>query len=707
MRKSRALVLVFSILLILLATTHNISYFLLTSLANPEEMTLNSPSSGSTITRWTVGFKYTPTVPESIKNASLWLNLRGTWQRVQWNSVPVQNGAENTISYTFESEGTYLWNIQVYGVSGTYWVASSNWRVTIDVPPRYQNVGSNTATISPGGCIHLYGQAYDDIGLSHAWLWTNETGGSGKNYSVEWTIDKYAHNPIYDENGANNVRWPVVQYDGSTYFLFYSHSGGVTDAYYATSTDGINFTYQGYAIKRSVSEWDSGYIEVHSVFRYNSTHWIMYYCGNPIAGYWSIGCAFSPNLKDWTKYSVNPILFASVKEVTVADPCVVKLSNGAYYMYYACYDASGIWQISKATSSNGLGWVKYSGNPVVTKKAGTWYSYYVACTEVREVNNKIQLLVIGNDGAGHCQLGLFESDLNGPKFSEALTSPSNPCLPNVAGTWEGMYTNHADFENISGSTYIYYNGWNGTAWQLGRATMAYSGMYDSPLWMNNTANQWLWSYFTWRNDSISGKTIQWRIYYQDIYGSINATPINAFYITQGDIPIDISPRNIAVSSVSLSKTVVSQGTDLHMNVTVINRSVDSDTFNVTAYANDTIIETRAVTLASGNSTILTFTWNTSGFAKGNYTISAYAWPVEGETNTEDNRLTSGQVRVVTPGNVNGDEIVNMQDIYMLILQFLHEPGDSCCSANCDIDSDGLINMKDIYIAIIHFMQTEP
>lgn len=531
MRKSRLLVSVFFVILIFYAT-YNMPYDLLTSRGKSEEVMLNSPSSGSTITEWTVDFKYTPTPPEAIKNASLWLNLRGTWQRIQWNTVMVQTNVENTISYTFESEGTYLWNIQVYGANGTYWFAISNWIVKIDTPPRYQNVGSNITTVSPGRYIGLYGQAYDGIGLSRAWLWTNETGGSGKNYSIEWTISKYADNPIYNENGANNVRWPVIQYDGSTYFLFYSHSGGVTDAYYATSTDGVSFTHQGYALKRSVTptHWDGGYIEVHTVFKYNSTHWIMYYCGNPKAGYWKIGCAFSTNLVNWTKYSGNPILSASGNEDTVADPCVIKLSNGTYYMYYACYDASNVWQISKATSSNGLSWAKYSGNPVLTKKAGTWYSYYVACTEVREVNNKIQLLAIGNDGAGRCQDGLFESDLNGVSFSEALTSPTNPCVPSVAGTWEGRYTVHADFETISGSTYIYYIGWNGTAWRLGRATMTYSGMYGSPLYMNNTANQWLWSYFTWRNDNISGKTIQWRIYYQDVYGNINATPINTFVV---------------------------------------------------------------------------------------------------------------------------------------------------------------------------------
>jgi hypothetical protein len=132
-----------------------------------------------------------------------------------------------------------------------------------------------------------------------------------------------------------------------------------------------------------------------------------------------------------------------------------------------------------------------------------------------------------------------------------------------------------------------------------------------------------------------------------------------------------------------------------------------ETFNVTFYANMTAIATQTITLTSENSTTITFIWNTTGFAKGKYSISAYAWPVIGETHTSDNRLTC-QVRVVIPGDVNGDGIVNTIDIYTeLILRFMCKRGDAGYRPNSDINDDGIINMQDIYIAILHFMQTEP
>jgi parallel beta-helix repeat protein len=157
------------------------------------------------------------------------------------------------------------------------------------------------------------------------------------------------------------------------------------------------------------------------------------------------------------------------------------------------------------------------------------------------------------------------------------------------------------------------------------------------------------------------------------------------------------------------KTVVGLGFRLHINVFVMNYGDYSEVFNVTVYANITVIDTITnITLASGSSVVLNLTWDTTGFAKGNYTISAYAWPVQGETDTEHNWFTNGQVRVVTSGDVDGDGIVSMKDIYTeLVLRFMRKPRDLGYSANSDINDDGIINMKDIYIAIIHFMQTDP
>jgi len=78
--------------------------------------------------------------------------------------------------------------------------------------------------------------------------------------------------------------------------------------------------------------------------------------------------------------------------------------------------------------------------------------------------------------------------------------------------------------------------------------------------------------------------------------------------------------DIAVTNVMPLKTVVGEGYSLSINVTVENQGGYTETFNVTVYDNSTTIGTQSMTTASRHSSIITFTWNTTGFVKGNYDI---------------------------------------------------------------------------------------
>jgi hypothetical protein len=146
---------------------------------------------------------------------------------------------------------------------------------------------------------------------------------------------------------------------------------------------------------------------------------------------------------------------------------------------------------------------------------------------------------------------------------------------------------------------------------------------------------------------------------------------------------------------------------MRINVTVKNEGNFTETFNVTVYANTTSVASQNVTLSSGNSTTITFTWNTTGFAKGNYTIWAYAWPVPGETDTADNTFVDGWVKVVVPGNVNGDDIVDMKDITTILRAYGSTPGQPKWNPNSDVNCDDVVDMKDITITLRNYGQTEP
>jgi hypothetical protein len=126
-----------------------------------------------------------------------------------------------------------------------------------------------------------------------------------------------------------------------------------------------------------------------------------------------------------------------------------------------------------------------------------------------------------------------------------------------------------------------------------------------------------------------------------------------------------------------------------------------------------IIGTQTVTLESGASTTLTFTWNTTGFAKGNYTISAYAWPVLGETDTADNTFIDNYVIVAMVGDITGpiqnvpDGWVDGRDIALVCKNFGKYPSKPGYNPNTDINNDGKTDGKDIAITCRNFGKRDP
>jgi outer membrane protein assembly factor BamB len=182
----------------------------------------------------------------------------------------------------------------------------------------------------------------------------------------------------------------------------------------------------------------------------------------------------------------------------------------------------------------------------------------------------------------------------------------------------------------------------------------------------------------------------------------------------GTVKIRLPIHDIAITDVTSSKTIVGQGYDTNINATVANQGDYTETFNVTVYANTTIIANLTdITHSSGNSTTEVFPWNTTGFAYDNYTIWAYAWPVSDEAETDDNNCTCGfPVHVGVPGDVSSstpgvyDKVTNMFDIAYLISLYQTKPNKPPWYPNADVDNNGVVDMMDIAIAIYYFNQRE-
>jgi len=111
--------------------------------------------------------------------------------------------------------------------------------------------------------------------------------------------------------------------------------------------------------------------------------------------------------------------------------------------------------------------------------------------------------------------------------------------------------------------------------------------------------------------------------------------------------VTIYLHDVAVLDGTLSQTDVSIGHVVNITVAVKNKGTITETFNVHAFYNETLIDTKLVTNLPPNAErFLSFYWDTTGITPdAGYSIKAEAGTVPGEINTLDNIYPCGIVRV--------------------------------------------------------------
>ncbi len=171
---------------------------------------------------------------------------------------------------------------------------------------------------------------------------------------------------------------PVVITDSGIYKMWYTGEGvdGKFRIGYATSTDRIDWTKY---IDNPVldvgtdGDWDSDVTRVNAVIKAGSTY-RMWYGGN---SYQNIGYATSTDGIYWTKYAGNPVLSVDASPSWDEGPLSfadVVSDSGIYKMWYTGGDSGfgGITRIGYATSTTGITWTKYLSNPVLGVGPSAW-----------------------------------------------------------------------------------------------------------------------------------------------------------------------------------------------------------------------------------------------------------------------------------------------------------------------------------------------
>jgi len=187
-------------------------------------------------------------------------------------------------------------------------------------------------------------------------------------------------------------------------------------------------------------------------------------------------------------------------------------------------------------------------------------------------------------------------------------------------------------------------------------TITFDASSSLPSWNGTHAAQII--NYTWDfGDGAKNSTIHLQIIHNyAVVGTytvtLNITDSRGLCDTTSKNVTTIYPHDVAITNVTCNP-VVYQKYNSTIYVTVENQGNFTETFNVTVYANTTEIETQEITLSSGASTTIPFTWNTTRLSKGNYTIWAYAWPVTGEIDFDDNNCTNGWIFITKAGDLGG------------------------------------------------------
>ncbi len=296
--------------------------------------------------------------------------------------------------------------------------------------------------------------------------------------------------------------------------------------------------------------------------------------------------------------------------------------------------------------------------------------------------------------------------------------------------YDGIEVYNSSYNNIQGN-YIADNAWFGIGlyeYSTGNVTqnrienngngieLSYSS--DNRIFHNDFLNQSVhvstqFSSATWENGYPSGGNY-WSDYVgsdnyhgpgQNLTGSdgIGDTIYQCDSENIDNYPLIVPFINLAILDVSSSKTIVGEGCNVNIRVTIQNQGWNTQTTNLTVYANAAILGFVAnLALQKRSEVIVNFTWQ-APLVRGNYIINSTVTKVTNEPDTTDNTRALGKnLKVSFVGDVNGDSTVDIFDAIVVSSCFGSVPSRATWNGNADINSDNSIDIFDAILLSTNF-----
>lgn len=303
---------------------------------------------------------------------------------------------------------------------------------------------------------------------SQVYLTLTPTGaGVGSIYiNVTWGVPgnqnwiDFANNPIltksynyFDEFGVAQPQ--IILVDG-VYKMYYLGVAAAASKYvlYAESNDGINWNKplnQPILYPGNYSTWDSWAVHPGAVFMDDDGLYKMYYNGySNQYEQWHIGLATSADGINWEKHAQPVLQGTSGWEFQIYASGIIK-RDGIYYLYYSGRNLP-YRAIAVATSSDGINFTKYSGNPILTNTE-SWELDGVSYPSVFEQDSQLKMVYMNSNGSG---FGLATSS-DGLMWTKLNNNPffTNQ---NTSNNWSNGIIGYPYVLKLPTETRIYYSG---------------------------------------------------------------------------------------------------------------------------------------------------------------------------------------------------------------------------------------------------------
>jgi predicted GH43/DUF377 family glycosyl hydrolase len=238
-----------------------------------------------------------------------------------------------------------------------------------------------------------------------------------------WTKDP--NNPVFSGvvgTWYENVILPFVLYnsDSSRYEMWFTASTNGDSPFrigFAVSPDGIAWTeHPSPVLEPDAGTWDEATVEGSMVLRENGEYKMWYTSWSPSDNKGKIGYATSSDGINWTKYSGNPIMVPDTAAWEAGGPLYpgIIIFQGGYKMWYAGYNVEYTSaMIGYATSSDGITWQRdIDNNPVLTIGApGEWDFNGITTPHINLIDSTYHLWYTARPYSGNPrQVGYASSD---------------------------------------------------------------------------------------------------------------------------------------------------------------------------------------------------------------------------------------------------------------------------------------------------------